>query len=189
MGEAAWGRNQALRLMEDQGPWKDLSAWGPEKYGRPKKIDAIDTPVAALGKPTGKGDVDGLRASLKNAIGGDKAILADPLGDQIMVTQALVDHILEAPKKRWDGREAYFPLIPELIKNPYEIWVSFAKSEVSGRVGIRRKYVKAIRLKGKKVIGLWAETMDGHWVSGDFYRGGLTGAGNLRKGRMIFGRK
>lgn len=187
VGQASWGRTRASQLAEDQGPWSDLSANGPADYGRPKLSAALDTPAAGLGKPVPRGDATGLRSALRQAIGGDEAVITDPLGEPIMVTQALADHILEKPS-RWDGREAYFPLIRELIEDPYEIWISFAVSDVSGRVGIRRKYVKAVRIGKNKVLGLWGETMNGHWVSKDFFRGGLTGAGRLRKGRLIYGR-
>ncbi|QII11625.1 hypothetical protein KsCSTR_22460 [Candidatus Kuenenia stuttgartiensis] len=39
-----------------------------------------------------------------------------------------------------------------------------------------------------RYFGLYAEIMNGHWVSMDLFRGGLTGAGNLRKGRLLYGR-
>ena len=189
VGEASWGRTEALRLAEDQGPWEDLNPKGPEAFGRPAKLtNAVDTPRAKLGKPVKKGDEAGLRAKLRSAIGGDEVALTDPTGNPVMITQAIADHVIADPK-RWDGREAYFPLIRELIEDPYEIWISFAQSEVSGRVGIRRKYVKAVRIGKNRVLGLWAETMNGHWVSQDFFRGGLTGAGRLRKGRLLYGRK
>lgn len=185
-GKTAWGENEALRQMEDQGPWRDLNPWGPEKYGRPD-IE-VDNPVAGLGDVVGNGDEAGLRNALRKAIGGDDAGVVDPAGNTVMVTQAIVDHILQKPATRWDGREAYFPFIRELIEKPYEIWIGFAQSETSGRVGIRMKYVKAIRLEKNRVLGLYAEFMNGQWVSQDLFRGGLTGAGNLRKGRLLYGR-
>jgi len=187
VGEAAWGRTQAERAMEDQGPWRDLAPRGPEAYGRPARID-VDQPSAALGRPVAKGEVSRLQAALRAAIGDDEATIVDPTGTRVMVTQAITDHIAAKPDSRWDGREAFFPFIRELIEDPYEIWMSFAESEASGRVGIRRKYVKAVQVGRDRVLGLYAEFMNGQWVSGDLFRGGLTGAGNLRKGRMLYGR-
>jgi hypothetical protein len=187
VGEAAWGKNEALRMMDDSGPWVDINPYGPEHYNRPEKIEP-DMPQAEIGQRVKKGDVAGLREALTRAIGDDEVLFTDPIGGKVLVTQAIVDHILEDPDDRWNGREAYFTLIPELIEQPYEIWVSFAKSEISGRVGIRRKYVKAIQTKDKKVLGLFAEFMNGHWVGGSLFHGKLTGAGNLRKGRMIYGK-
>ncbi len=188
VGEAAWGRDQAKRLAEDKGPWIDMNPKHPENYGRAPIGESVDVAKASLGKPVKKGNEEGLRSALRKAIGGDEVMMTDPAGGNVMVTQAIVDHIVEKPDTRWDGRDAYFPLIRELIEEPYEIWVSFAKSAVSGRVGIRRKYVKAVRIGKNKVLGLWAETMNGQLVSKDFFRGSLTGAANLRKGHLIYGR-
>lgn len=186
-GKTAWGQNEALRLMEDQGPWMGINPWGPDAYKRPRNIP-IDTPKATLG--TTAKTVAGLKESLARALGGrDSVFFIDPTGKPLLVTQAITDHILKKPGTRWDGREAYFPFIKELIEDPYEIWIGFAKSEISGRVGIRKKYVKAIRLDKNRVIGLWAETMNGHWMGEDFFRGGMTTLNNLRKGRLLWGRK
>lgn len=41
--------------------------------------------------------------------------------------QGLLDHMVEKPA-RPDGREALFPFIRELIEDPAEIWVGFARS-------------------------------------------------------------
>jgi hypothetical protein len=186
VGEAAYGRDQATTMMEEQGAWKDIYPWGPETYGRPGRI-AVDVPEATLGQPVARGDADALRFALRSAIGGDEAFLYDPLGEQVVASQAITDHML-AKASRMDGREAYFQFIPELIERPYEIWVNFAKHSASGRVALRKKYVKAIKIGKNRVIGLYAEIQNGLWVSGDFFREGLTGAGNLRKGRLLYGR-
>ena len=186
-GEAAWGRNQALRLMEDQGPWVDLNPRFPEHFNRPEKVE-VDDPRAALGQRAKPGDAAALRKTLSDAIGGDAADLTDPAGGVIRVTQAITDHILEKPETRWDGREAFFPFIPELIDAPYEIWISFARSEISGRVALRRRYVKAVRLGKKRGLGLVAESERGMWTGLTFFRGKLDGLNNMRKGTLIWGR-
>lgn len=188
-GKAAWGRNEALRLMEDQGPWTDLSPWGPGAYGRAERLEGAK-PNARPGKPIPRGNGPvALRASLRDALGGDDVGFTDPTGGTVMVTQAIVDHILEKPETRWDGREAFFPFIPELIQDPYEIWVSFAKSEVSGRIGIRKKYIKLLQFEKAKVVGLYAEARNGLWVGEGFFRGDVTALKNLRKGRLLYGKK
>jgi len=160
----------------------------PEDYGWPADLPA-DTPRAALGDRVRAGDIEGLRRALKNALGADEAVIKDPTGSRVMVSQAIVDHMLERPKSRWDGREAFFPLIPELIEDPFEIWVSFAVNEVSGRIALRRRYVKMIAEGKKRTLGMWAEVMENQWVAHDFYRGGVTGANNMRKGRLLWARQ
>lgn len=182
-GETTWGRNEALRLMEDKGPWTDLNPWGPSAYGL--KAVKVEEPRARSG--TRAHGEKKLRKALRDAIGGDEAAFTDPAGDKTLVTQAVVDHILSDPK-RLDGREQYFPFIKELIEAPEEIWMGFAVSEVSGRVGVRKKYVKAIRLEKDTALGLYAETRNGLWVGGGFFRGDLSGLRNLRKGRLLWKR-
>jgi len=182
-GKAAWGVNEAKRLMEDKGPWVDLNPWGPDAYGlKAVKIEQARAHIGARVHGEEK-----LRQTLRDAIGGDEVALTDPAGDKTMVTQAIVDHMLADPK-RLDGREAYFPFIKELIEAPAEIWVGFAQSSVSGRVGIRKKYIKAVRLDKDTALGLYAEIMNGLWVGGGFFRGDLRGLRNLRKGRLLWKR-
>lgn len=187
VGETAWGRTEALRLMEDTGPWRALDDWGPERYGLPEKLP-VDIPRASLGKRVPVGDETGLRSALREALGADEVALTDPTGEIVLVGSAIVDHILEKPESRWDGREAYFPLIPELIEVPAEIWVGFAVSELSGRVAIRRRYVKFVELPGKTILGAWAEIQNGLWVAGDSFRGQWSGARRLRIGRLLYSR-
>ncbi len=186
VGAAAWGQNQAKKLMESEGKWVDLVPWGPEKYGRPSvPIDAVK---AALGPRVKAGDVPALKEVFRKAVGGDSVFLKDPTGEIVNVNQAITDHIAEKAS-RWDGREAYFPFIQELIEDPYEIWVNFARNEVSGRVAVRRRYVKMVQVEKKKTLGLWAEFQDGFWVSQDLFRGEVSGAKRLRQGRMVYGRE
>jgi hypothetical protein len=185
VGKAAWGENETKLILEEKGKWKDLVPWGPEKFGRPEKIPA-DVTKTQLGPRVKPGDVAALREAFKKAVGGDSVTMQDPTGEYVNVNQAITSHIAGSAS-RWDGREEYFPFIRELIEDPYEIWINFAQNEISGRVAVRKKFVKAVRLSKDRVLGLYAETQDGFWIGGDFFRGKLTGAGNLRKGRMIYG--
>lgn len=184
-GEAAWGRNEALRLMEGQGGWTSLDPRGPGDYGRPEKIPVGESNLG-LG-PIARSE-SGLRQALRDAVGGDVAHYTDPAGDVVEVNQALVDHMLEKPEARWHGREQYFPFIPQLITDPYEVWVTFEQNTDSGRVRVRRRYAKAIRVGKNTVIGLVAETQKNIWVNLTFFHGGLSGAGNLRVGRLVYGK-
>lgn len=167
------------------GTWTEADPWMPSAYDRPDIVPA-DIPVADIGNDA-RTEAQ-LRAALRDAIGGDEAFFGSPAGDEVMVNQAIVDHMLEKPSERWDGREAYFPFIPELIENPYEIWISFARDAATGIYGIREKYIKVIELDKKITLGFVAETNNGIWSGFNFYRGGSTGLNNLRKGRLLYGR-
>lgn len=126
---------------------------------------------------------------MRAAIGGDEAVFIDPVGARVAVGQALVDHML-ADARRQDGREIYFPLIPELIEDPAEIWVGFAASAVSGRVALRRRYVKLIQIERNRTLGLVADLDGGRWAGITFFRGGPAGEmSGLRSGLRIFDRE
>ena len=123
---------------------------------------------------------------MRSAIGGDEVTFADPVGGRVSVGQAIVDHML-ARRDRLDGREAFFPLIPELIEAPHEIWVGFATRAVSGRVSLRRRYVKLIELEQNRTLGLIADADGGNWSGLTFFRGDVREVRTLRSGLRIFG--
>lgn len=189
VGEA-WGPQLQTSKMADPGPWVASAGKAPADFGRPAKIP-LDKPKAALGQALTGGrapaDAEALRQALRDAIGGDQALFTDPAGGTVLVTQGLVDHQL-ASAARLDGREVFFPLIPELVEDPFEIWVALATSEATGRVALRRRYVKALDLGGGKVLGLVAESEGGVWVALTFFRGKTTGIKGLREGWLVWGR-
>lgn len=162
-----------------------MDPWKSSAYSRPDRVPT-DKPQAAVG-PTARTEA-ALRQALKNAIGGEEAYFTNPSGETVMINQALADHMMENPKMRWDGREAYFPFIPELITDPYEIWVNFARNEESGLYAVREKYVKSVQLDKKTTLGLVAETTNGLWTGMTYYRGSDSALSNLRQGRLLWGR-
>ena len=124
VGEAAFGRGQQLVKPEAHERFEALSAPGVTR-GRLPRLDPV-APKAALGEQACTDAA--LRRALSDAIGGDEAVLLYPTGTRVQVGQAIVDHMLGGPARR-DGREVFFPLIPELIEDPAEIWVGFARSD------------------------------------------------------------
>ncbi|MEQ8318757.1 MAG: phage minor head protein [Rhodospirillales bacterium] len=182
VGEAAFGRGADLVAMERHGPWEALSVPGGNRPAAPGRLTSV-APRASLG-PRAQGE-DGLRSTLRSALGADEKIFTDPIGGRVSVGQALVDHMLGDPT-RLDGREAYFPLIPELIETPAEIWAGFAASRVSGRVSLRRRYVKLLDMGRNQTLGLVAD-LDGGYFSGiTFFRGNARNVAALRAGLRIF---
>lgn len=185
VGEAAWGRGADRLAMERHGGWDRLIAPGGDSTPAPGRLAAV-RPSAKLGNPV-KGEAE-LRAALRRAIGGDERIFTDPTGERLAVGQAIVDHMLAKPW-RLDGREAFFPLIPELVTNPAEIWVGFARSAASGRVNLRRRYVRLFDLGRDRTVGLVADADGGRWSGYTFLRGGLTGLNQLRWGLRLYREK
>ena len=182
VGEAAFGRGADRVAMERHGPWQGLTTPGGSRPAAPGRLSTVP-PQASLG-PRAEGEAK-LRKALRDAIGGDQKIFTDPIGGRVSVGQSLVDHML-GDQSRLDGREAYFPLIPELIQAPAEIWVGFAASKVSGRVSLRRRYVKLLNMGRSQTLGLIAD-LDGGYFSGiTFFRGNARSLAALRTGLRIF---
>lgn len=187
VGEAAWGRAQQRMVMESHGPWEPLDA-----PGGPRPVDPEPLPERATDIPRGpsidRGDEDALRQALTNAIGGPARTLTDPAGGYLRVTQALADHIIEKPEARWDGRERFWPLIPDLVEAPEEIWVGFARDKTTGKVALRRRYAKLLRIDRQRTLGVVADAEDGLWQAMTFFRGNVRSLNNLRKGIRVYRR-
>jgi hypothetical protein len=181
VGQAAWGEGEAKAKIEEKGRWRDLVPWGPEKYGRPETLPS-DEPKARIAPQSVSGDVAALRQVFKKAVGSDSTFIEDPKGEPVNANEALPDEIAKRAIGQ-PGIEAYFPFIRELIEAPYEVWVNFAKNDLSGRVALFRRYVKAIRL-GEETMNLWAEVRDGFLVN---FKAGEQ-LESVRKGRLIYGR-
>ncbi|MBN2189327.1 MAG: hypothetical protein JW699_07720 [Chitinispirillaceae bacterium] len=185
-GGAAWGSDYTKMLANesDYGTWNSLSKQGPEMYGR--GAVPADEPKATL-LPIAKTEAE-LRERLRAGIGGDSVILKNPAGESISLNQGIIDHILEKTEGRWNGREQYFSFLPELITDPYEIWLGFEQCAETGRVRIRQRYVKELRLAKNKTLGLVAHITNNRWTGLTTFVGKSTAQNNLRIGRLLWGR-
>lgn len=112
-------------------------------------------------------------------------VFTDPAGGRVRVTQAIADHIIEDPSRQ-DGREAFFPFIPEILERPQEIWVGFARDKGTGRVALRRRYVRLLKLGKNRTLGLVADAEDGFWQGVTFFRGDQRGVRRLRQGVRLY---
>ncbi|MBX3447521.1 MAG: minor capsid protein [Parvibaculaceae bacterium] len=132
---------------------------------------------------------EALKRAFRNALGGDEAIFTDPLGNRVNVTQAVTDHLLEKAKGNPGevNRAAYWPFIRELVEAPQEIWVGFSRHEESGRVYLRRRYVKLLQLSGNRVVALVADEEAGQWQALTMFTGRPGSAlDNLRSGVLAY---
>jgi hypothetical protein len=75
-----------------------------------------------------------------------------------------------------------------VVEQPYEVWIGFAKNELTGKVELRRRYIKGLQVGKDRIVGLVADAIRGQWVSFNLFSGGASGANNLRIGRLLWGR-
>lgn len=183
-GKAAWGQAQQRTIAASHGPWRPLSSPGGARPAGPDDLPVAQA-RAELGERAGDGDRTELRRLLSRAIGGDERTFRDPTGERILVNQGLVDHLVE-DAGRQDGREAFFPLIPELLESPQEIWVGFAEAEDTSRVALRRRYVRLVDLGRNRTVALVADSEQGHWQALTFFRGDERAVKRLRSGLRVY---
>lgn len=186
----AAGRDDAETLaLEKSARWKELPGLTPAYYGRPAEISA-DAPKAAMGaKAHGENLKQSLLTVFEAAVGGKEAIFTGPDKKPCVVNASIVNHMMQDPDDRVDGREQYFPFIKELVEDPFEIWVTGNVNAATGKVLLRKRYVKMLQLEKNVVIGLVADSVDNVWEGMTFFRGGKTSIKNLRKGNLLWGRK
>ena len=163
--------------------WTELPARSHLDFGRPARVP-VDATVATPFDAAIR-DPEQLRQAW-STLYGKTTMLRDPSGAEVMLTDQVVNHWLENPK-RLDGRERYLPLLREVIERPFEIWANFARNE-AGKVGVRRYYVKVVQADDGKALTLVAEVLPGGvWGSFDFFRGARPQP-RSRQGLLVWGR-
>ena len=188
VGIAAWGTKKHQDVILEHNGFVDFN---PPAGNIPNRVEPLQVvePLGRLGQRLSNIDVTDqdaeLRKLFRDAFGGDERIFTDPAGDRVAITQGLVDHMLDSPS-RIDGREALWPLIPELIEQPQEIWAGFATDPETKRVHLRRRYVKLLQLDRKRAIGLIADVQDGYYQAVTFFRGKQNALPRLRRGLRVF---
>lgn len=172
-GRAAFGKP----WIPETGAVRELGPWRPRNYPfLEKKLTGMPLPVGLGPRCHTEGD-------LRKAV--PEGTYTDPLGEYASVTQAVASHILADPD-RWDGREQYFPLIPDVIEHPQEIWIGFMQFVDSGRVFLRRRYVKAYEVEDGSVVGVLADAVRGQAAAFDAIHSDNMSGGRLRSGRLVY---
>lgn len=193
-GVGAFGRGPNANAILKHGKFEPLEAPSSMRstaaplVPRRSAIKPMDAPPARPDTPYSVA----LKDAFKRVFGGEEAIFTDPTGGRVNITGAVVDHVIANPNPRAMNRTRYWPFVQELIERPQEIWVGFARNEKSGRVALRRRYVKLLDLgpdeNGKqRVIGLVADEEADQWQSVTVFAGEPTvQINNLRAGVRVY---
>ena len=148
-GLAGFGRGSNAAALARFGHMEPLSVPGALS---PKEYGALDLESSGYQMMPVAKNRDEAYQILRDVIGGDEAIFTDPTGGRVRVTQALVDHFWDNGDPAKMTRERFFGLIPDLIEDPAEIWLGFARSNVTKQVFLRRRYIKFIRLDKNRTL-------------------------------------
>lgn len=187
-GAAAWGHGEQALALERHGGWEPLEHPGGAPT-RPEVVEPLPAvappPKAVEPKVVPVGDEAGLRSWWREAVGGEAATFMDPLGTPVTVTEAVPEHMIE-DHKRWDGREQYWTLLSDLVEAPQEVWVGFVRSTTTGRVTVRRRYVKLYALDKTRSVALICDADNGTWSGLTFLRGTVSNLKRLRWGLRLW---
>ena len=180
VGEASSGNyiDPTVMQAERGGKLVPLDPRGPTDFNRPAKMPVDETALAPLVQAE---TATAIRAEFRKVEGQ----YTDPTGAQVNVTSAIVEHWLEDVKRA--GRERYIPFLPSVIEDPYEIWVGFARNELTGQIYLRRRYAKAIRIGKNKYLSMVFDAIDGKWASFNAFVGNAP-SNDMRAGRLLWGR-
>lgn len=128
---------------------------------------------------------EAIRQALRDVLGGDTAAFTDPTDAVVGIGQAIVDHLLEKEPEHWK-RSAYLPFLPELIQEPQEIWLGFAENEVTGRVEMRRRYVRYVEVRKGKLLSLVTDVRGRELIGFTFFVGSKPTDPAMRTGLLLY---
>ena len=188
-GKASWGARVADDVMAEWRASKDKYERLParetwESKGRPKDIPA-DAPQALPGPEAGS--TAEARGMLEEIMGGPSKVYAcEAAGyrhDIVVDAQALATHVAL-------DRSRYYPLLPEVLEDPYEVWAEFRRHTATGRVLLELKLIKRFDLEDGRFIHAVATYRKGvleSWTmiptSNDRY------VNTRRRGHLVYGRE
>lgn len=162
-------------------PWgsKTMETW--ESLNRPNKIP-VDRASANIAEKVDSEEA--LYPIIEKMIGGQESFLTAADGAVVWLSVDSLMHIKP-------DRSPYIPFIPELLAQPYEVWMDFEEHEVTGRVELKKRYLKRIDT-GEKKMGMLmvVQVVKGQLAGWTFIpaeRGNYLN--NIRRGKLIWARK
>lgn len=184
-GKAAWGRqlsDDALANAKVSGDWKKWTRitdgdW--KSAGRPKAVP-VQKAKAKLGASV-KTKKD-MASAVRNVLSGDEKVFTLPDGSPLLVNaESLAEHI---PL----DRAPFIPFLPELVEEPFEIWVSFERHEVTGRVALRKRLLKVLWVEKDRHLVMVANASRGMFEGWTFVPSSRQRElQKQRVGRLLFG--
>lgn len=132
----AWRGNPLPTRLDDRGVWPSLDAPDVEAPPLPRlRPQALPADFAELR------DAASARAQFVEQYGAS-AVFTDPLGIRVEAGETLLRYIDQKP----DGRARSLGLIASIIEKPAEVWVGFETVPGTGRVVLKRRYVRIFLL-------------------------------------------
>lgn len=154
-GRSAWGEQLSKKAMDEwtesikakgEKAWEPIGGTDWKEMGLQKTIPA-DPALAPHGQRLASREE--MRSELIKLFGAEEKVYTLP-GDYhlFMNAKTLSDHI-----ELW--RSEYLPYIPQLMANPFEIWLSFERHRLTGKTALRARAIAATETKKGKMVAVF----------------------------------
>lgn len=151
VGEASIGRqlsDEQMAYWRDQkgDAWEPLSSGTAADFGRPDKVPLDPLPVPIPSVPAT--DEAGLLDHLKQALGGEEREFTLPVRSDF--TLRLAADAAQLARHVDPARARVVPLLPHVLDDPFEVWLSFERHRGTGRVALKTRYIRAFDAPGRQ---------------------------------------
>jgi hypothetical protein len=183
-GKAAWQRAMADQALDEEaagvGDWKIVTPSDWRSYGRPADVpmDAPSSPLAEV-----PATVDAAQALLEGVLGADSVVF-DVKGVPVLVDAAALAAHVEGDL----ARAAYFPLLLDVLNDPFEVWVTGEVNDQADDFRVRTRIIKGFELDKSRTLVVVAESSGGYYRSVTIIPTSQLGyLRGLRKGVLVWG--
>ncbi len=161
VGETAFGRPLAEDVMaawkaEGARAWRPMDEGGGwQNAGRPERLPPAPAPAPPMARAHTPTEA---RAAIEALLGAEEKAFRGPDGTPVLVDASVLASRLAA------DQTPFLPLLPDLIEHPTEIWGNFEEHIGTGKVTLRRRFIKVIGLpegSSRRFLVLMAQVRGG----------------------------
>lgn len=164
VGKATYGAPMSEQVAKQWAgtgskQWRRLTPITWADHGRPKLV-----PVEPVAAKTGRkiATAAGAIRALKKILDADEKVFSITSASgfphsTIVNAEALVKHV---PSGKHISR--FYPLLPEIFNEPFEAWHDFEQHKGTGKVRLRTRIIKGVKLKNGKAYIAVVQTVKGY---------------------------
>jgi hypothetical protein len=179
-GRTAWGDN-FIETNKDE--WKRITKGDWKSEGRPQNI-RVDIPVASVDFKIEESK-EGMQAALQSILNGPQKGFSFQSGEFRYDVMVNAEKLINKPIPV--DRAKYIPLLPEAITDPYEVWLMFEQNARTGKVRLRQRIIKAIKLDKNKSVLVVTDAEEGFMQTISFFATeNVKYVNKQRAGKLIF---
>jgi hypothetical protein len=147
-GKAAWGQKisqESMRTWKAQGSgaWETMTQGNWQLAGRPRVIPADPTDTVPMAPAQ---TIEQIEAALKDILGGEEQIFPFVSRRTAAFSHRLVVNARSLAEYIDPAQSQFLPFLPEIITDPFEVWMAFERHRATGKVALRQRIVKALDL-------------------------------------------